>query len=243
MGRLTGKVALVTGGGTGIGRGIVEALVEQGARVVAMGRRPAPLEELAHRLGDRVAPLSADVTRDGPRAIEFALERFSQLDVLVNNAGSFLKAPLAKTSDTQIAEMLAVNVQAPLALSREAIPALAKTRGCIVTVSSAAGSYVRADLSAYGAAKAAMHHATKILAVELGPLGIRCNAVAPGLTRSEMTGPIFDAPGALKFFLDNTALGRVGEPADVARVVAFLASDEAGWVTGQTIAVSGGLLL
>jgi meso-butanediol dehydrogenase/(S,S)-butanediol dehydrogenase/diacetyl reductase len=241
--RLAGKVALVTGGGTGIGRAIVETLAEQGARVVALGRRPEPLEELARRLGDRVAPLSADVTRDRRRAVEFALERFGQLDVLVNNAGSFLKAPLAQTSDEQIAEMLAVNVQAPLSLAREAIPPLAKTRGCIITISSAAGSYVRADLSAYGAAKAAMHHATKILAVELGPLGIRCNAVAPGLTRSEMTEPIFGAPGALKFFLEHTALGRVGEPEDVARVVAFLASDEAGWVTGQTIAASGGLLL
>jgi meso-butanediol dehydrogenase/(S,S)-butanediol dehydrogenase/diacetyl reductase len=241
--RLTGKVALVTGGGTGIGRGIVEELVQQGARVVAIGRRVEPLEELAQQLGDRVAVLSADVTRDSRRAIDFALERFSQLDVLVNNAGSFLKAPLSQTSDAQIAEMLAVNVQAPLSFSREAVPALAKTRGCIIHISSAAGSYVRADLCAYGAAKAAVHHATKILAVELGPLGIRCNAVAPGLTRSEMTDPIFGAPAALKFFLEHTALGRVGEPADVARVVAFLASDEAGWVTGQTIAVSGGLLL
>jgi len=241
--RLARKVALVTGGGTGIGRAIVEALVEQGARVVAVGRRPEPLFELAHRLGDRVAVLSADVTRESRRAIEFAIERFSQLDVLVNNAGSFLKAPLAQTSDAQIAEMLAVNVQAPLSLSREAVSALARTKGCIINISSAAGSYARADLSAYGAAKAAMHHATKILAVELGPLGIRCNAVAPGLTRSEMTEPIFDAPSALKFFLEHTALGRVGEPADIARVVAFLASDEAGWVTGQTIAVSGGLLL
>ena len=243
MGRLTGKVALVTGGGTGIGRGIVEELVAQGGQVVAVGRRLAPLEELAQRLGDRVAVLSADVTRDGRRAVEFALERFARLDVLVNNAGVFLKAPLLQTSDAQIAEMLAVNVQAPLSLSREAVPALARTKGSIIHVSSAAGSYVRADLSAYGAAKAAIHHATKILAVELGPLGIRCNAVAPGLTRSEMTDPIFGAPSALKFFLEHTALGRVGEPADIARVVAFLASDEAGWVTGQTIAASGGLLL
>ena len=88
-----------------------------------------------------------------------------------------------------------------------------------------------------------MHHATKILAVELGPLGIRCNAVAPGLTRSDMTDPIFGAPAALKFFLEHTALGRVGEPVDIARVVAFLASEDAAWVTGQTIAASGGLLL
>jgi NAD(P)-dependent dehydrogenase (short-subunit alcohol dehydrogenase family) len=241
--RLAGKVAIVTGGGTGIGRGIVEELVEQGARVVAVGRRIEPLEELERRLGDRVAALSADVTRDSRRAVEFAIERFSQLDVLVNNAGAFLKAPLSRTSDAQIAQMLAVNVQAPLSLSREAVSALARTRGCIVNISSAAGSYVRADLSAYGGAKAAMHHVTKILAVELGPLGIRCNAVAPGFTRSDMTEPIFGAPDAMKFFLEHTALGRMGEPVDIARVVAFLASDEAGWVTGQTIAVSGGLLL
>ncbi len=240
---LAGKVALVTGGGTGIGRAIVEELVEQGARVVAVGRRAEPLDEVARCLGDRVAVLSADVTRDAQRVIAFALERFSRLDVLVNNAGAFHKAPLAQTSDAQIAQMLAVNVQAPLSLSREAVDALTRTRGCIINVSSAAGSYVRVGLVAYGAAKAAMHHATKVLAVELGPHGIRCNAVAPGLTRSEMTEPIFDAPEALGFFLEHTALGRVGEPVDIARVVAFLASDEAGWVTGQTIAVSGGLLL
>jgi NAD(P)-dependent dehydrogenase (short-subunit alcohol dehydrogenase family) len=234
---------VVTGGGTGIGRAIVEELAGQGARVVAVGRRPEPLFELADRLGDQVAALPADVTRDARRVIEFATSRFARLDVLVHSAGAFLKAPLSRTSDGQIAEMLAVNLHAPLSLSREALPALAAARGCIIHISSAAGSYVRADLSAYGAAKSAIHHATKILAVELGPLGIRCNAVAPGLTRSEMTGPIFDAPDALRFFLEHTALGRVGEPADVARVVAFLASDEAGWVTGQTIAVSGGLLL
>jgi 3-oxoacyl-[acyl-carrier protein] reductase len=243
--KLSGKVALVTGGGSGIGRSIVERLVEDGARVIAVGRRTEPLDALTKKYPGKVSSFSADVTKsvDARKAVAFALQHLARLDILVNNAGAFVRKPLGETSDDEILAMLDVNVRGPLSFCREAAPHLEAHKGCIINISSAAGIYARPQLIAYGTAKAALHHATKLLAVELGPRAIRVNALAPGLIRSEMTDPILADPARTQTFISLTALGRVGEPDDVAAVVSFLASDDARWITGQTIAVSGGLLL
>jgi NAD(P)-dependent dehydrogenase (short-subunit alcohol dehydrogenase family) len=245
MGKLEHKTALVTGGARGIGLGIAELLVAEGARVVVTARKDTETAALASRFGKAVRLITADATLPGDpkRAVEAAVAELGHLDVLVNNAGAFVRKPLRETTDEEIEQMLAVNTKGVLLFSREAIPHLAAAKGSIVNVTSAAALYARPNLAAYGASKAALHHATKILASELGPLGIRVNSVAPGLTRSEMTQPIFDDPARMDAFIAQTALGRAGEPADIARVVVFLASADAAWVTGQTIAASGGLLL
>jgi NAD(P)-dependent dehydrogenase (short-subunit alcohol dehydrogenase family) len=243
MGKLEHKTALVTGGARGIGLGITELLVAEGARVMITARKD--VGALAARFGNSVRLITADVTIPGDprRAVEAAVAELGRLDILVNTAGAFVRKPLLETTDQEIDEMLAVNTKGALVFIREAIPHLSATKGAIVNVTSAAALYAKPNLAAYGSAKAALHHATKILASELGPLGIRVNSVAPGLTRSDMTQPIFEDAARLDAFIAQTALGRAGEPIDIARVVAFLASADASWVTGQTIAASGGLLL
>jgi NAD(P)-dependent dehydrogenase (short-subunit alcohol dehydrogenase family) len=245
MGRLDDKTAIVTGGATGIGRAIAERFVAEGAQVVVTARRSEPLEALEGRHPGRIAQIASDVAARGDpaRVVAFALERFGRLDVLVNNAGLFVKKPLAETTDDEIGAMLDVNVRGVLAFAREASDALERTRGAIINISSAAGIYAKPNLAAYAASKAAVHQLTRVLAVELGPRGVRVNAIAPGLVRSEMTAPIFADEARLGALLANTALGRAGEPEDIANAALFLASDQGAWITGQTIAASGGLFL
>lgn len=239
------KVALVTGGGTGIGKSITETLVLRGAKVVITGRREEPLKNLSAAHPDQVAYIQADVAQpgDAKKAVDFTINAFGRLDVLVNNAGTFSMAPLVEVSDEEIARVFAVNVQGLLSFSREAIPHLAKTKGSIVNTSSTVATGVMPGASVYSGSKAAVDHITRILAAELGPMGIRVNAVSPGLTRTDMSAPITSHDETLQGMVAQTPLGRLGEPIDIARVVAFAASDDAGWVTGQIIASSGGIML
>jgi NAD(P)-dependent dehydrogenase (short-subunit alcohol dehydrogenase family) len=238
------KVALITGGGTGIGRGIAQSLRAGGAKVVVVGRREAPLAALAAE-DPEIAYTTADVTKSEEvrAAIEFTRERFGRLDLLVNNAGVFVAKPHVETSDEEIARLLAVNVGGVLTASREALSSLSETKGSIVNISSVVGTGVGAGMVTYSATKAAVDHLTRVLAAEVGPSGVRVNAVSPGLTRTDMAEPILADEASKTGMVSQTPLGRLGEPEDIARVVTFLASDAAAWVTGQVVASSGGLML
>lgn len=244
MSKLAGKVALITGGGTGIGRAIALALRAEGAQVVVVGRREAPLAALAAD-DDGIAYATADVTQSAEvrAAVAFAVERFGHLDLLVNNAGTGLVKPLVETDDAEIDQVLRVNVGGVLIAAREALPALVTRKGAIVNVGSVVADGVIPGMVTYSASKAAVAHLTRVLAAEVGPQGVRVNAVAPGLTRTDMAAEFIDDPAVREGMVGQTPLGRVGEPEDVARVVSFLASPEAGWVTGQVLAASGGLML
>lgn len=246
MARFSGKVAIITGGGSGIGLAVAKGLLAEGAKVFATGRRPGPLEDLAAQYPNDVAYLSADIGESGTakRVVDAAVEQFGGVDFVVNNAGIGEVTPLSQSSDALIDSLLAVNLKGPLALCRDAQPELEKTRGAIVNISSVAGQAAVPGFAVYAATKSAGDRLTKVLANELGPLGIRVNTVAPGLTRTPMfertMGPM---PEAVEMMVAQTALRRVAEPEDVAKSVLWLLSEDSAWVTGQVIQASGGMML
>lgn len=239
-------VALVTGGGTGIGEATARLLVDSGARVFLTGRRAAPLQALAAELGPRVAWVSADIGHSGEpeRIVGAVREAFGGLDILINNAGTSTDAGvLLETSDEELERVFRVNTLGTLAMTREALPALIERGGSVVNVSSVLAQGVMAGSSAYAASKAAIEQATRVIAAEVGPLGVRVNAVSPGLTATDMAAPLLENEVMLGAIKAQTPLGRVADPIEVARAIVWLTRPDAGWVTGQVLQASGGFLL
>lgn len=245
MGSFAKKIVLVTGGGTGIGKATAAAFVEDGATAVIVGRRASVLEATVKQMGDSAHFVVGDVSKaGGPKAIvDEVIARHGRLDVLVNNAGTMTMGPVIEISDEEIERVFRTNVFAILALAREALPHLAKTKGSIVNISSTVSTSVMPGVSVYGASKAAVDYITKVMAAESGPIGVRVNAVAPGATSTDMLAAASPDGQMQEMMVSQTPLGRIGEPQDVAKIVRLLASDEASWVTGQIVQVSGGLML
>ncbi len=243
--RFENKVVLITGGGTGIGKATAVAFLEEGANVVISGRRQSVLEATTKELGTSAHFVVGDVSERGiPTAIvEETIAKYGQLDVLVNNAGTVTISPLGETSDEEIERVYAVNVFAMLALTREALPHLIKSKGSIINISATAANGAMADISIFASSKAALNNATRDLAVEFGPSGVRINAVAPGVTASEMSAGSQSDEQMYATIIGMTPMGRIGEPSDIAKAVLLLASDDAGWITGQIVEASGGLWL
>jgi NAD(P)-dependent dehydrogenase (short-subunit alcohol dehydrogenase family) len=242
--RFEGRVVLITGGGTGIGRAAAELFITEGARVVVTGRRAEPLRALEDAHSDKVATVVGDIAADdGPsKAVQCAVDRFGGLDVLVNNASLWITKSVRDLSDDDIFQSLSVNQAAILRMVREALPHLLARRGTIVNLSSTGAQRPMADNALYAGSKAAVESMTRCLAVELGPAGIRVNSVAPGATDTEMLADsLTDEVRELTASL--TPLGRVGTAEDVARAVVWLASPEADWITGQVVQSSGGIML
>ena len=239
------KVILITGGGTGIGKATAAAFIAEGANVVIAGRRQSVLEAATKELGTASHFVVGDISKSGgPKAIvDKTLAKYGQLDVLINNAGVHTMGPLIETSDEEIEHTYRINVFGPLALSREALPHLIETKGSIVNVSSTVSNGAIAGQSIYGSSKAAIDYATKTLAVEYGPNGVRVNAVAPGVTATDMAGGALSDENMMAMIVGQTPLGRVGEPSDIAKAILLLASDNAGWITGQVVITSGGLMI
>lgn len=244
MGRFENKVALVTGGGTGIGKAIAEAFAADGGKVVVTGRREAPLKALSESNPDSIRYFQMDVskTAEVKAAVDSTVKTFGGLDTLVNNAGAYTMKPLVEMSDKEIDLMLDINLKGTLVATREAIEELAKRGGSVVNTSSIGGQAVLVGSSVYSSAKAGVNHATRLLAAELGPRGIRVNAVAPGPVETDMTAEILKSP-MVDHLIAQTPLGRIGKPQDIARAVVFLASDDASWITGQIVQSGGGWFL
>jgi NAD(P)-dependent dehydrogenase (short-subunit alcohol dehydrogenase family) len=247
MGMLEGKVALVTGAGTGIGKGIARMFAAEGAKVVIAARRLEKLEETAALAPASISCVGMDLNDEAERARALAavIERHGKLDVLVSNAGAQLWKSFEETSNDEIDEIYLTNLSSTVRFVKQAVPYLEASKGNVVIISSTAGRYVLSPsqlLSVYGASKAGLNQFTRAVAPELGPKGIRINAVAPGLTRGEYADEGIDAndQATQDWIRSVTPLGRIGEPEDIARVVTFMASDMAGWVTGQVLDASGG---
>ena len=246
---LTGKAVIVTGATSGIGRAAARAFAEHGAHVLLVGRDRDALTEVERSLaaspGQAVA-CAADVTDEqAPGLIVGAAVRgFGGVDVLVNAAGIIATGTLEHTDDVLWDQMMAVNVRAPFRLMREARPHLIDRRGAVVNVSSVNGLRAFSGVLAYCVSKAAVDHLTRCAALEFAPLGVRVNAVNPGVTVTNLHRRSGMGESQYAAFLERSKethpLGRPGRPEEVASLILYLASDQAEWMTGETIPIDGG---
>ena len=245
---LTGRVALVTGAAKGIGAGIAKAMAAAGASVVvnfATDRAGAEgvVAEIEAAGGNALAvQANVSVVAEVEHLCAEAVAKFGTLDILVNNASVFAFAPLEQTTDEQLHKMLDTNLWGTIVTCREALKYFGRDGGCIVNIGSMSSERFSPGAVAYTASKAGITGVTGVLAVELASRGIRVNQINPGAVDTEgarAIGAMSDEARAAH--IARTPLGRIGTPADIASVAVFLASDDAGWLTGECLAVSGGL--
>jgi NAD(P)-dependent dehydrogenase (short-subunit alcohol dehydrogenase family) len=234
------QVVLVTGSGSGIGEGIAEVLAGRNWHVIVSDLDADAAASVAERIGGTALP--GDVAADPDETIRQAVAIRGRLDGLVNNAGVIRRAPLTEISVADIDLTYHVDLRAVLLLSRAAFPHLAEVGGSIVNVSSMTAFAPQIDGGLYSAAKAGVVALTRQSAVEWGPHGVRVNSVAPGMVRSAMSAAVYADPAFSEKRRMLAPLRRIGEPADVGTVVAFLLSEDASYVSGNTITVDGGVL-
>ncbi|WP_199433078.1 SDR family oxidoreductase [Qaidamihabitans albus] len=240
------RVAIVTGASRGIGLGIAKDLVERGAKVCITARKPEPLAEAVEELGGASVALGvpgkADDDAHQQDAIARTIEAFGSVDLLVNNTGiNPVYGPVLDVDTDAAAKILAVNVLAPLAWTRKARDAwMGEHGGAVVNVASIAGLRTSPGIGMYGVSKAALIRLTKEVAEELAP-GIRVNAVAPAVVKTKFATALYE--DREEEVASAYPMKRLGVPADIAGAVTFLLSEQAGWITGQTLVVDGGVTL
>ncbi len=247
MRRFEGRNVIVTGGSSGIGRAIVHAFVEEGALVVAVGRDAVRLERVRAEASEprRVRTTIADlsVPHEGGRMVREATADLGRLHVLVNNAGIAVAEPVLDIRETSWRETLEVNLTAAFFASQEAARHMVSAGGgAIVNVASIDAFSAESPQAHYNVSKAGLVMMTRSFAVELGHLGVRCNCVAPGLTATPMLGDDLEREGFRQGYLRRIPARRPAEPEEPARVVLFLASEDASYVNGETVVVDGGQL-
>jgi meso-butanediol dehydrogenase/(S,S)-butanediol dehydrogenase/diacetyl reductase len=241
--RLAGKVAVVTGGGRGIGLGITQRFLEEGAKVAVI-QRNAPEDP---HVKEQAFFIQADLAKpeDIAKAIDGTFKQFGGLDILVNNAGIMFEKTVEEMSEADWDQMMAINLKAPFLLTKRAMPFLRRHhRGSIVNIGSIEGLASNPGHPAYSASKAGLHGFTAAVAVDHGRDGVRCNAIAPGWINSELSDSYIESmPDSSRVRRELMAMhpvGRLGEPRDVGNLAVWLASDESSFVTGQVYVIDGG---
>jgi len=243
---LKGKIALVTGASGGIGLGIAKAFAQSGADVIMLSRRPVPDDEMAEMAaqGVKIGFYECDVADFGivQETIAKAAKDFGRIDIIVNNAGITKDGLLMRMSEESFDDVINVNLKGTFNVCRAAVPGMVRARGGrIINISSVSGLYGNAGQANYSASKAGIIGLTKALSKEVGSRGITANAIAPGFIDTAMTAGLDDK--VKDRLLDNLSVKRLGTTEDIAALAVFLASDAASYITGQVIAVDGGLRL
>jgi len=238
------KVAVVTGGGSGIGLAIAEKFTQNGIDTIIVGRDEKKLKEAKEKLGDRCHPMPCDLSNlpSIPSLVNTIIKQFGQIDVLVNNAGINMKKLIQDVTDEDFQKIITTNLTAVFAISREVIKhMLERKNGSIINISSMAAQYGLPKVIAYSASKTAIDGMTRAMAVELGPNGIRVNAIAPGFIITDMTDKALNSDPERKAKVFNrTPMGYMGQTSDIGDAALFLASDAAKYITGVVLPVDGG---
>lgn len=242
-GRLADRTAIVTGGGRGIGLGITQRFLEEGAKVAVIQRTPIDDAELRQK----VTFIRADLARsdDIAKAVDDAVNQLGGLDILVNNAGIMFEKTVEEMSEAEWDQMMTINLKAPFLLTKRAMPFLKRhQRGSIINIGSIEGLGSNPGHPAYSASKAGIHGFTAAVAVDHGREGVRCNAIAPGWINSDLSeiyiDSMADSARMRRDLLVMHPVGRLGEPRDIGNLAVWLASDESSFVTGQVYVIDGG---
>ncbi len=244
--RLIDKVAIITGGGTGIGAATARLFAAEGARICVFGRRPEPLQTVVASIqadGGNALAVTGNVsdTADGQRLVDETMQAYDRVDILVSSAGTATLMKAVDTTDELWNSVIDTNLTGTFRIIRAVLPVMsAQQSGCVINVSSVLGQSGMKHTAAYSASKAGIDQLTRVLALEYASVGIRVNAVAPGWVDTPMTESVQAHDRMYAMLKDRHPLGRFGTPEEVAHAILYLSSAEAAWVTGTILSVDGG---